>query len=253
MRTFYFSCLSLLLIGVSGCQLINDPIPHLWFFTYSHGGETDSLLTPASFLELRKDGTYTRDFGRFEEGKWTYKDKVLSLTSHASGPANTVTFPIASVNSKEMQVDLGNGKTASFESQEQSSTVPADDPFSDLNNQWRIPPAQKESDDAIRKRLYNHCQFWEAYFTWALKNGIETVDVRSTPTAIKIYGNGFGLKPFDELPARWKAFFYDAEDCRKANDTIQDIFQHKNIAWAHTDNKFKLFISAFQQLKRYLH
>jgi hypothetical protein len=115
MRILYFNCLILLLITGSGCTLVSDPIPHLWFFTYTQGGETDSLLTPASFLELRKDGTYTRDFGRFDYGKWVYKDKILYL--------------------------------------------------------------------------HNHCQFWETYFTWALKNELATIDVRSTPTAIKIYGN----------------------------------------------------------------
>jgi hypothetical protein len=93
-------------------------VPHLWFYTYTQGGDTDSLLTPASFLELRKDGTYTRDFG-------------------------------------------------------------------------------------------------------------------------------FGLKPFEELPVQWKACFFDDEDCRKAGDVIQDIFQHRSIAWAHTDNKYKLLSVPF--------
>ena len=33
---------------------------------------------------------------------------------------------------------------------------------------------------------------------------------------------------------------------------IRDIFQHKTIAWAQTDNKFKMFLSAFQQLQTLL-
>ncbi len=140
-----------------------------------------------------------------------------------------------------MQLDLGGGKTAYFESQPLPAATSGEDPFSGHNNQWRIPAAHKENDEEIKKRLYNHCQFWEAYFTWALKNELATIDVRSTPTAIKIYGNGFGLKPFEELPARWKSCFFDEEDCRKAGEMIQDIFQHKNIAWAHTDNKHKFF------------
>ena len=251
MRPLYFTCLILLLITGSGCSLLNDPLPHLWFYTYSQGGETDSLLNPASFLELRKDGTYTRDFGGFDYGTWVYKDKMLYLNNRAGGIRN-INFPVTNVSSKEMQLDLGGGKTGFFESQPLGTGTSADDPFSGQNNQWRIPAVHKENEEQIKKRLYNHCQFWEAYFTWALKNELSTIDVRSTPTAIKIYGNGFGLKPFEELPPRWKACFFDADDCRKANDMIQDIFQHRNIAWAHTDNKYKLFISAFQQLKRYL-
>jgi hypothetical protein len=241
-----------LLFAIGGCQLLSDPLPHLWFYTYSQGGDTDSLLTPASFLELRKDGTFTRDFGRFEYGKWTFTDKKLYLTDQTNKSTHIEPFPVASLTAKEMQLDLGQGRTGFFESQALPSTTSVEDPFSGQNNQWRIPATRKENEEEIKKRLYNHCQFWETYFTWALKNEIGTIDVRSTPTAIKIYGNGFGLKPFEELPARWKGCFFDDEDCRKASDMIQDIFQHRNIAWAHADNKYKLFISAFQQLKRYL-
>src|SRR4051812_42742002 len=80
MRFLYFS---LFLIAISGCQLGGDPLPHLWFYTYSSGGETDSLLTPASFLELRKDGSFSRDMGSYESGTWKYGDNFISL----GGPA----------------------------------------------------------------------------------------------------------------------------------------------------------------------
>lgn len=89
-------------------------------------------------------------------------------------------------------------------------------------------------------------------FTLDFGKKIDYLDVRSTPTAIKIYGNCFGLKPVDELPPRWTSLFYDSADCRKANDIIQDIFRHKTIAWANTDSKYKMFIGAFQQLEQYL-
>jgi hypothetical protein len=82
----------------------------------------------------------------------------------------------------------------------------------------------KESAAQIRMRLLNHCRFWEMYFTWALNNHIQYIDVRSTPTPVKIYGNGFGLKPFSELPDAWKMYFYDEEDCRAASEKIQYVF-----------------------------
>ena len=58
----------------------------------------------------------------------------------------------------------------------------------------------------IRKRLYDHCQFWESYFKWAQDKKLDIVDVRSNPTPIKIYGNGFGLKSFDDPPTQLKSF-----------------------------------------------
>jgi hypothetical protein len=241
----------LVLLSGSSCLMLSDPVPALWFYTYSGGATTgrDSLLTPASFLELRKDGSYTRDFGRFDYGTWSVKDHQLTLTNARH---KTFIFPMTLVGNNEMQLSMGKGVPADFESLRLPSARAAEDPFSLANNRWRLPAAGKENDTAIRQRLFNHCQFWEAYFLWALNNEISTVDVRSTPTLIKIYGNGFGLKPFDELPAAWKSYFFDEEDCRKANAMIKDIFDRQTIAWGHTDNKYKMFVGAFQQLEQFL-
>ena len=223
---------------------------HLWFYTYSEGPTEarDSLLNPASFLEIRKDGTYTRDFGFFEYGSWKLEDHKLYLTNQRH---HTVAFPVDMSKQGELRLTVDNRFKADFESQALPDAGDKD-PFSLENNQWRIPATHKESAADIRKRLYNHCQFWEKYFGWALDNVISTIDVRSMPTCLKIYGKGFTLKSFDDLPAMWKFYFFDVEDCQKANDMIADIFRNRNIAWAHTENKYKLFIGAFQQMESFL-
>jgi hypothetical protein len=251
MRIIILLCLTITLLSLNGCLIPHDPLPALWFYTFSggHSEDRDDLLTPASFLEIRADGSFTSDLGSFEYGRWSRKDQQLSLTNQEH---KTLTFSLNSINHQEMQLATRKGIPLNFDSQPLPPARAAEDPFCIDNNRWRLPPARKESDPAIRNRLFNHCQFWETYFTWALNNNITTVDVRSTPTPIKIYGNGFTLKPFDELPAVWKSYFFDEEDCRKANEIIEDIFLHKNIAWAHTDNKYKMFIGAFQQLEKYL-
>lgn len=241
-----------LLLAATGCSLLVNPLPKLWFFTYGTGTPNgkDSLLTPASFLELRPDGSYTRDFGTFEYGTWLRKDHQLIFTSHDHLKTSC---SLTMTSSSEMQVTLTGGYIASFEGRTIPSMQQKQDPFSVYNNHWRIPATHKESDTEIRQRLYNHCQFWEAYFRWALDKGLNTVDVRSTPTLIKIYGNGFALKPTEDLPAEWVNCFYDADDCQKASTIIKDIFEHKTIAWANTDNKYTMFLSAFHQLLNFLH
>lgn len=240
-----------MMLSLTGCQLLINPLPKLWFYTYGNGVPTgkDSLLTPASFLELRPDGSYTRDFGYFEYGTWIKKDRQLILTSHNQ---TTYRYPLTSINPGEMQLTLNSGLVANFDSQSLPSGNEKEDPFSVYNNRWRMPAMHKESDAGIRRRLYEHCRFWEAYFHWALNKELPTVDVRGTPSAIKIYGNGFTLKQVEDLPPEWTSFFFDAEDCQKANDIITDIFQHKTIAWPHTDNKYKMFVSAFQQMENFL-
>ena len=247
-------CLSfftlLLVIALGGCLFRSNPLTHLWFYTYGAGPGDDVGLTPANFLELRSDGSYTRDFGQYEYGTWAGKEMRLFLTDQHH---KTYLYSIKSITPEEMQLVVAKDRTGHFDGFPLPSARPAEDPFSTVNNQWRIPATHKESDAEIRERLLNHCQFWEAYFNWALDKKLDVVDVRSTPTAIKIYGNGFGSISMEELSPRWKSLFFDQEDCRKANEMIKDIFEHRNIAWAHTDSKYKMFIGAFQQLEQFLH
>jgi hypothetical protein len=234
-----------------GCSLLVNPLPKIWFYTYGTGTPNgkDSLLNPASFMELRPDGSYTRDFGTFEYGTWLKKDHQLILTSHDNLKTS---YPLTLSSVDEMQLTLTGGYLASFESRAIPSMQQKQDPFSVFNNHWRIRATYKESDPEIRQRLFSHCQFLEVYFRWALEKGLATIDVRSTPTLIKIYGNGFTLKPTEDLPAEWVSCFYDADDCQKASNIIKNIFEHKTIAWAQTDNKYKMFLSAFQQLQNFL-
>jgi hypothetical protein len=249
MRTRLYLLL-LFSIILCGCQSEKDRLSKLWFYTFSDpGSKRDTLLSPASFLLLQQDGAYTRDFGAFEYGSWTIKNNDLLLTSH-SGAQSILSFSRTGINS--IKLSLKDRQNANFESMPVPAKEDGPNPFSKELNIWRIPPRQKESNQQIRQRLLNHCKFWEAYFSWALVNELATVDVRSTPTNIKIYGNGFALKPLNELPATWKVVFYDEDDCAKANEEVRNIFQNKTIAWAKTDNKYKMFISAFQQLEQYL-
>jgi hypothetical protein len=244
---FLAGIVSLFLVG---CFFPNNRIDRLWFYTYtSSSADGDSVLTPASFINLQKDGSYTRDFGGFDYGKWIIKDKKLLLTNYKN---ENFTFSVSYFAGNEMQLGFNNKTPDHFESQPGSFASAKQNPFSKENNLWRIPATKKETDDEIRDRLLDHFIFWETYFTWALDNELQSVDVRSTPTLIKIYGNGFALKPFQELPRAWVSLFYDKEDCQKANDKIKYLFEHNDIAWPHTESKYKMFISAFQQLEKKL-
>jgi len=243
-----FPCVMLLL---SSCMNLFFPAhPNLWLYTYSNGELPPGCrLTPASFVYLGADKKYTLDFGTFQFGTWRQKSDTLLLFP-VSGKNGQWLMKYPKNNELEMQVVAGvvsdfSGSAATF-------GTPADNPFSVQNNQWRIPATAKETSRAIRERLINHCAYWKAYFKWALDNSLADVDVRGTPTPLKIYGNGFELKPIDDLPEQWLHYFYDTADCRLANGMISDIFRHQNIAWPQTDNRYKMFVGAFEQLENLL-
>jgi hypothetical protein len=224
-------------------------ISRMWFYTYDTKltDVADTTILPGSFLDLRGDGTYSLDFNGFETGTWQFiNDNELILTSDQKKQTN---IAVKYVSEKSMNIFLFQ-RNFEFEGLPNNGMTGIEDPFSRQNNQWRIHATAKETDQQIAARLANHFQFWEAYFNWGLAHHIDYLDVRSTATPIKIYGNGFTLKPFNQLPVAWKRCFYDEEGCRKANDKIKQLFDNNTITWPHTDNKFKMFLSAFQQLRR---
>ena len=251
MKKGLYCCMATLLAGFIACYTPDKPGSGLYFFMPVSDGmeQTDTLLTIASFLELRPDGSFTQDFGSFNYGDWTLNNRRLYLTTQRH---KTYVYRVTSLTKKELDVALDSGRVGHFHLHAMPSGRPQKDPFSTYNNQWRIPATHKESDAEIRRRLYNHCQFWEVYFTWVEDWNEGVVDVAAFPSPLKVYGNGFGLKHYDKLPAEWKSFFYDEEDCHKADTLIKHTFHRHNIDWPDTNDDFKKLISGFQQLQRFL-
>jgi hypothetical protein len=216
----------------------------LWIISDANIG-TDDLeenLTPVSFLWLSKNGSYTRDFGKFEVGSYKKVDDSLILLN-SEGKATSY---IMSSNEKLLRLTVNPTTIFTFESTPLNETDSAANPFLPVYNKWRIKPESKENDHQIIDRLVNHCNFWQAYFTWASKNQLPSVDVRSLPTPIKIYSNGFTLKP---VTKKWAKYFFDKEDAFRSNEILEDIIRKNKITWPQTDEHYKLFISAFQQMQ----
>ena len=221
----------------------------LWFFTHSTEPTQNENedANPARFLYLHPDNSYTRDFRKFEHGRWKKNESGLLFTNNQKV---TFSYPVKRFTGNELELVSAAGTILNFERLPAKFSTPAENPFSVENNQWRIPATKKENDGELKTRLANHFRFHEAYFKWALDAKLSSIDVRSTPSPIKIYGNGFALKGFDELPAEWLTYFYEEEDCRKASNIIKEIFEKSDITWSQTDNRYKMFISAFQQLRQ---
>lgn len=210
----------------------------------------DSTLNGASFLELRPDGSYTQDFGHFDFGTWMLREQRLYLTNQHH---RTYIYLVAdSLQPEKLTLQLDGGRIGRFYKQTMPAALAEKDPFSAFNNQWRIPAIHKESDAEVKKRLYNHCQFWEAYFAWVKDNQGGPTDVRDIPSPLKIYGNGFGLKHYDDLPRQWRSYFYDSADCHKADTMIKHTFRRHDFAWPKTDDDLKRLASGMHQLQGWL-
>jgi len=249
MKRYYYVLLFSFTIIAIDCLSKKEKLTKLWLYTYSSGNSRyeDTVFTHTSFINLQADNTYTLDLGIFDHGRWNSDKGFLSFQSESG---KFTSYRISHFQENELKLTDDKGIVLNFDGLPLKPADSANNPFSVDNNRWRIAARKKETEQELKGRLRNHFKFYEAYFLWALENNLNSIDVRSTPSLIKIYGNGFALKEFDELPMLWRSYFYDEEDCKKANDTIKNIFEHKDISWTNTDNKYKMFVSAFQQLQR---
>lgn len=250
MRNKIYGLLFLILIPLSFNSCIQFNVAKgsgVWFYTYTSSGiPSEYNLTPASFICLQPDHNYILDFGKFEHGKWERAGDTIILQDVTGNMGGLL---VTYSKGKSLGLSIEPGVVCDFESQPYSFSKEAAHPFSFENNTWRIRATRKETPVEIKQRVINHCRFWKAYFTWALDNDIAYIDVRSTPSPIKIYGNGFALERYDEASPVWQHYFYDSADYRLAYDILDDVFTNK-IAWAHSDSKYKKFIGAYEQLEQ---
>lgn len=244
--------LLLMVVALSGCSR-RKVLSKIWFYTYdgttNQSGSGDPVLSPVNFINLQQDGGYTAYLNTFEWGKWELDGKYIVLKSDKK----VTHLKLEKIVKNEITLDIlpENQYEASyhFEGTDNGNSN-VDNPFSKENNLWRIKATHKETDQEIAARLKNHFRYWEKYFDWGLKAEKTTLDVRSLPGPLKMYGNGFELVPLEDWAPEWKSVFYDMEDCRIAYNKLHYFFTYERIAWAKSDNKFKMFVSAFQQLQR---
>lgn len=244
------------------CTAKKDPLVKAWIYNDSQGdkaqlenikaynGTMEYGLTAANFIDLQADGTYTSYLAFFDSGKWFFRNNTLILVNHNR---QIIELQVNKMDDKELIcTNKMKRKVYRFSATPNEFAGASENPFSTLNNQWRIKATHKESDAELRARLKNHFSFWEKYFAWGFKEDIDYLDVRSTPSLLKLYGNGFELQYYEYLYPEWKNIFYDTADCRMAYENLYYKMYEKKIQWPKTKNRFESFVSAFHQLQGWM-
>jgi hypothetical protein len=254
-------CLPIIfLVLLASCTANENQLAKAWIYNDEQTGEGREIVqdhsgpahqfSAANFIDLQPDSTYTAYFTSFDHGKWYFKENNVILVNSKKQVSE---FAVNKVDGKEMictgradHITLRlNGYKNKFEGA-------VDNPFSVENNRWRLKPSHPESDKEISERLKDHFRFWEKYFQWGIDSKVSYLDVRSTPSVLKMYGNGFELEYFDNQFPEWKNNFYDSADCWKAYEKIYYLMYQKNVKWPKTKNRFEGFVSAFQQLQQWM-
>ncbi len=84
-----------------------------------------------------------------------------------------------------------------------------DDPYSKLNNQWRIKPSTAETNEQITLRVKRHLQFCRLLVKDAIeKQGLLSFNWFTTPLVLST--SGCGLREYKYAKDEWAANFYDS-------------------------------------------
>jgi hypothetical protein len=249
---YFFSCRTNEKPSLEKVWFYNDNLSQEEQVTNVHkyGSTPEYGFTAASFLNLRPNGKFTSYFSAFDYGEWKLQDSTLLLTTHNKGK---LFLEIKALNEGQMLcINKSNQKIYPFNGFKNEVSSDAESPFSIVNNVWRVKPNHKESDAELRSRLKNHFRWWEKYFSWAMNNKMEVVDIRSTASVLDLYGNGFELKYYDYQLPEWKNIFYDTANCWRAYEIVYYLMYKKNVDWPKTENRFESFVSAFRQLQTWM-
>jgi len=170
-------CFFLVFLFIS-CQEKKDPLVKAWIYNDSqdqkeqlaniqqYGGTMEYGLTAANFIDLQPDGSYTSYISFFDQGKWFFKNKNLILVNRQK---QILELAVQKLDDKEMVcTNKMKRKVYRFTGMPNQFTSASQNPFSAINNRWRIKAKHKESDAELRARLKNHFSFWEKYFDWGV-------------------------------------------------------------------------------------
>ena len=210
----------------------------------------DSRFNTGNFIDLQADGTYSSYLAAYETGKWFFKDQMLILVNRKK---DMLELQVNKVDDNELICTNKLKRTIyRFKGLPNSYVSKAENPFSIINNLWRIKPVRRETDSELRKRMKNHFTYWKQYFAMGQKNKIEVLDIGSTPSLFKLYGNGIQLEYYENLFPEWKNCFYDSVDCRMAYENVYYKMYQKKIKWPDTEDRFERFVAAFSQLEQWM-
>lgn len=261
MKFFYLLIFSLILFSCKSGEDVS--FEKVWFYDddlsaekqkeniSKYEGGNEYFFSAASFLNLQPEGKFTSYFTAFDYGTWKLRDdSTLLLTSHNKG---RLTLEVKLLDAKHMIcLNKSNQKVYRFNGFKNEFTADAESPFAIANNLWRVKASHKESDAELSSRLKNHFRWWEKYFSWGLNNKLKVLDIRSTPSVLDMYANGFELKYYDYQFPEWKNIFYDTANSWRAYEMVYYLMYKKDIDWAKTKNRFEGFVSAFQQLQQWM-
>jgi hypothetical protein len=201
-----------------------------------------------------KDGTVTENpRHHIRVGKWSMPERnilLLEFSDHVSEK-----FIIDHLNSRQLRLVLADNpvKQLNLSSDGIVHRNMYNDPFHPVNNQWRIPPEQPESDSLIKQRAIDCIKFYALYYRDHLKRDRSVIDFEGLPKIFIWYNGGIGLPDRDDLDNSWINCFYNKEEAYKAHYFLRRLIKDYEYDWPKKDGKIDWWHRTHSVLEQMYH
>jgi hypothetical protein len=214
--------------------------------------ESSDFEIPYRSFYMAANGTFVKNpRNAMDYGTWVYNDERKTIRFNYSVDKGSDTYKIAALAPDELKLlntGLNTSTILKFISYARRFKTAEEDPFYIKNNQWRIRPAVKENDAAIRQRLKENIWFFILFYRSAIERNDKTVSFWGLPSCFKWYGGGIYLKKEEELPANWVNCFYNKDQALKAHKLAGKLLDYK-YKWPEKENNWlKLNLAVLEQM-----
>jgi len=247
-------------------KIPNDSILGLWKIVSVDNAEMDPAMNELQkfnfnrFLQLNSDHSYTSnitgqyDFGQFDDKERT-KGSIV-FRSH-SGDVYSRRFLYSNdgkgVLYDEITLPGGNKKVEVINNcivrKYQYSDVKMD-PFSTLNNLWRLPAKETENDSLLALRIANHIDFWKSYLHTADEMEWSTLDMTNVETCFNFSSYGIQLMKAEKWLPAFRSIFFSRKEAERAYDLVTDAIYKSQ--FVKDENAYRQGIGLFSQIQYYL-
>jgi hypothetical protein len=203
--------------------------------------DNSSLILSIRTFNFYNDGSFVKNVrSAWSYGKWTYNNEEKLITLNYEDEKGSDKYKITAVATDELNITnkgLNTSTILKFIGNQNRMKAIAEEPFHLSNNQWRIPPIQKETDEEIKNRLKSNLNFFVLFYKSVIVKNDKVISFYGLPSCLKWYGGGIYMEKKEDLNEAWLNCFYNKEQAMKAYTLMEKVMSKKytwpkeNIGW----------------------
>lgn len=234
-----------LMTRLAGIKRVNelDILCQHWETGESEGATSRTLLRDENGrptipgLDIFTDSTYLANpRGQVSIGTWRVKQsgKERTLVLTGTDKKETVWY-IQELNSLNLRLvragEDGKPLYLNLSSDGMVHQNHLNDPFHPVNNQWRIRPAQPETDSAIAARAKACVKFFALFYRDNIKRQKDKINFEGLPDILEWYSRGIGMPDWEDIKNSWLHCFYDDAQAEKGYQVLRKLIINYEFTW----------------------